>query len=136
MAKDQTNPLAQNELNPFADVAPSGDQRMTYDEFMEMDRIRSERRRTNKSYYAGVVTKLNAMPPSPRKNKEGAAVLDDNGQPTFWDAIYFATVASLGDELKVMLNAQQVQDIEEDGEYLFIGKLKDGKFRCATVEKI
>lgn len=106
---------------------------MTFDQQMELMAIGDEVDAINETRICGVVTKIDALPESEKRNKDGSIVLDDNGQPTFYDPMFWVSIGMTGDDDGCVLSAEQLNEIEVGKKYVFIGYRKKRKFRVSSI---
>jgi len=104
-------------------------QQMTYEEFMALERQREELKTRNKVEFSGLVTEVSALDVKAKTDKQGNVMLDENKQPTFYDPLFWISIATMGSEEGALLSAEQVGDIEVGKYYLFAGRLKNRKFK-------
>lgn len=109
-----------------------------------MERVQAEQDRKkemlNKSafVYGGTVTGCELSQPQQKFDRVTKEPVLVNGQPTFWDAIYFVDVAHLGSSRKFVVPLDLGKDIEKGQDYLFEGDLTDvdNKLKVKLVTKI
>lgn len=92
--------------------------------------------RTNNVSLAGLVMEIKALPQTPKTDKQGNPVLDENNHPTFYDDKFWCPIGVIGSEEGVLLSAEQVVNLEEGMPYLFEGVLKNRKFQVKTITAI
>ncbi len=93
-------------------------------------------KQTNEVRLAGVVMEILPLPQTPKTDKKGNPILDENGQPTFYDEMYWVTIGVIGSEEGVLLSAEQINQVELNHTYLFSGRLKNRKFKVEHIEEI
>lgn len=126
MAKDTT-------VEPTQQTAPV---MMTYEQFVEMERKREELKSRNIIEFSGMLTELKALPQKAKTDKNGQMVLDEDSNPTFYDPMFWATIAVFGSEEGALLSAEQCNGIEVGKFYLFKGRLKNRKIKVEHVTQI
>ncbi|WP_373002195.1 hypothetical protein [Sulfurimonas sp.] len=102
---------------------------------IELMKQRERLLRTNKVEIAGVVMEVNALPQAPKTDKGGQPILE-NGQPTFYDEMFWCSIGVVGSEEGVLLSAEQAINVQSGFTYLFAGKMKNRKFKVATITEI
>lgn len=109
-----------------------------------MQRIEDEQNRKRASLnlssfqYGGTLLAIDISTPQKKidtKTKEPILV---DGQPTFWDAIYFCELAHLGSSRKFVVPLELGKDLEKGMDYLFEGDLidVDNKLKVKLITKI
>lgn len=121
MQKEKVNV---NETAPMA---------LTFDQVMELQAIGDEVDAINETRICGVVTKIDALPESEKKGKDGSVLLDENGQPTFYDPMFWVSIGMTGDDDGCVLSAEQLNEVEVGKKYVFIGYRKKRKFRVSQI---
>lgn len=106
---------------------------LTFDQMMELQSISDDVDAINETRICGVVTKIDALPESERKGKDGSPVLDDNGQPTFFDPMFWVSIGITGDDDGCVLSAEQLNEVEIGKKYVFVGYRKKRKFRVSKI---
>lgn len=106
---------------------------LTFDQMMELQSIGDEVDAINVTKICGVVTKIDLLPPSEKKNKDGSVQLDENGQPTLFDPMYWVSIGITGGDDGVVLSVEQLGEIEEGKKYVFIGSRKNRKFKATKI---
>lgn len=106
---------------------------LTFDQMMELQSIGDEVDAINVTKICGVVTKIDLLPPSEKKNKDGSVKLDENGQPTFFDPMYWVSIGIMGGDDGVVLSVDQLGEIEEGKKYVFIGSRKNRKLKATKI---
>ena len=109
-----------------------------------MLRIQEEQERkrvainTSAFQYGGTITSLEMSTPQPKIDKVTKEVIFANGQPTFWDAIYFCEVAHLGSSRKFVVSLDMGKDLTIGADYLFEGALSDveNKLKVKVITKL
>lgn len=104
-----------------------------YAEIMERvqneQRIREEKRSKNTFEYGGQLTELRMSNPRQRTRdvddgkggKTKVPVLDENQQPTFWDAQYYCTLVQMGGSEQFAVSLELGKDLVEGHWYSFEG---------------
>lgn len=114
-----------------------------YAEFRETqeneERIRQEKMNLDVFQRGGTLVQLDPSHPQvklDRTTKE--PVLDGEGKPTFWDAIYFVTLAQLGSEKKFVISLELGKDLAVGSHYVFSGKnaTEKSKEKVTLITKI
>jgi hypothetical protein len=113
-------------------MAVKSDIEMLKEEMRKRDLLKQ----TNEVRLAGVVMEITALPKSQKIDKKGNAVLDENNNPTFYDEMFWITIGVIGSEEGVLLSAEQVGLIEVGKTYLFVGRLKNRKFKVENIQEI
>ena len=106
---------------------------LTFDQMMELQSISDEVDSLNETKICGVVTKIDPLPSSEKKNKDGSPKLDESGQPTFFDPMYWLNIGITGSDDGAVISAEQLNDVEEGKKYVFFGFRKDRKFRVTKI---
>lgn len=106
---------------------------LTFDQVMELQAVSDEVDAINETRICGVVTKIDSLPESEMKNKDGSAKLDENGQPTFFDPMYWVSIGITGDDDGCVLSAEQLNEVEIGKKYVFVGFRKKRKFRVNKI---
>lgn len=106
---------------------------LTFDQMMELQGIGDEVDAINDTRICGVVTKIDALPESEKKNKDGSLQLDENGQPTFFDPMFWVSIGMTGDDDGCVLSADQLNEVEVGKKYVFVGYRKKRKFRVSQI---
>jgi hypothetical protein len=106
---------------------------LTFDQVMELQAIGDEVDAINENRICGVVTKIDALPESEKKGKDGSVLLDENGQPTFYDPMFWVSIGMTGDDDGCVLSAEQLNEVEVGKKYVFIGYRKKRKFRVSQI---
>lgn len=106
---------------------------LTFDQVMELQGIGDEVDAINETRICGVVTKIDALPESEKKNKDGSLILDESGQPTFYDPMFWVSIGMTGDDDGCVLSADQLNEVEVGKKYVFIGYRKKRKFRVSSI---
>lgn len=106
---------------------------LTFDQMMELQGISDEVDAINETKICGVVTKIDALPTTEKKNKDGSPQLDEHNQPTFFDPMFWVSIGITGGDDGVVLSAEQLNDVEEGKKYVFIGSRKNRKFRATRI---
>lgn len=118
-----------------------------------MERIEQEQSRKNEMLnksafvYGGKVLAIDISKPNQKftsiKDDKGVIVrkdpiLDEAGQATFWDTVYYCEVAHLGSSRKFVVPLDLGKDIEKGQDYLFEGDLTDvdNKLKVKLITKI
>lgn len=107
---------------------------LSFEQAMELQSIADEVDAINQTKICGVVTKIDPLPESEKKDKNGNPILDEEtGQPTFYDPMYWVSIGITGDDDGCVLSADQLGDIEVGKKYVFIGYRKKRKFRVQKI---
>lgn len=106
---------------------------LTFDQVMELQALGDTVDAINETKICGVVTKIDALPETERKDKNGDPILDDFGQPTFFDPMFWVSIGMTGDDDGAVLSAEQLNEIEVGKKYVFIGKRRKRKFRVTQI---
>lgn len=106
---------------------------LTFDQMMELQSISDEVDAINITKICGVVTRIEMLPPSEIKNKDGSLKLDENGQPTLFDPMYWVSIGITGDDDGCVLSVDQLSEVEEGKKYVFVGYRKKRKFRATKI---
>lgn len=106
---------------------------LTFDQMMELQSISDEVDAINETRICGVVTRIDALPESEKKNKDGSLQLDENGQPTFYDPMFWVSIGITGDDDGCVLSADQLNEVEIGKKYVFVGYRKKRKFRVLNI---
>lgn len=126
------------------------DQEALYAAFME--KMEAENARKNemlnrsKFEYGGKLTKCDMSKPNQKmrevKNANGEIVgrepiLDELGQPTFWDTVYYCELSHIGSSRKFSVSLELGKDLSVGMDYLFEGVfLDDGRLKVSTITQI
>lgn len=121
-----------------------------YQEFLQ--RMEADNARKNEMFnrsvfqYGGKLTKCDLSKPNQRfrdiKDASGAVVgrepiLDEMGQPTFWDNVYYAELSHIGSSRKFSVSVELGKDLQIGTDYLFEGEFSDdGKLKVKLITKI
>ena len=116
---------------------PNTDEKlMTLEEFRALERQREELKTRNKVEFSGVVMEITALDVKEKTDKHGQVILDHDNKPTFYDPLFWVTIATMGSEKGVLLSAEQVNDVETGKYFLFSGRLKNRKFKVDHITLI
>lgn len=93
------------------------------------ERLKEERRSRNTFSYGGQLSELNLSKPREKTReiddgkggKTRAPVLDDQGQPTFWDTQYYCTLVQLGGMEQFTISMELGKDLTVGSWYDFTG---------------
>lgn len=114
-----------------------------YAEFREQqendERVRNEKKNLDRFERGGTIVQLDLSSPQPKVDKHTKEpILNEHGQQTFWDAIYFVTLAQLGSEKKYMISLDLGKDLVLGGDYVFTGKnaTEKSKEKVTLITKI
>lgn len=95
---------------------------LTAQDVEEQMRIYMERLTTNTVRIAGVVRALNVSTPKQKFDKQTKEpVLNELGEPTFWDSYYYATIAFEGGELDIQIKDDWFHNLVLGNRVLFEG---------------
>lgn len=107
---------------------------LTFDQVMQMQGISDEVDALNETKFCGVVTRIDSLPESEKKDKNGNPIIDEEtGQPMFNDRMYWVSIGTTGDEDGCVLSAEQLNDVEIGKKFVFIGFRKKRKFRVQKI---
>lgn len=133
MAKENENTVEQQAPteNTVEQQAPM--RVMSFDETMEMLAISDQVDAINETKICGTVTKINPLPTEEKKDKKGQIILGEDGQPTFYDPMYWVNIGITGSDDGAVISADMLNEIEEGKKYVFMGYRKDRKFRVTRI---
>ena len=112
------------------------EQLLTMSQVEELMRKREALKSVNEFKIACQVLEIIKLDPTPKLDKKKQPILDDDGQPTFWDEAFWVVGATMGSEEGFMLSSIQVQNIEVGNTYLFTGRIKNRKVKPETITLI
>ncbi len=109
-----------------------------------MQRIEDEQNRKRASLnlssfqYGGTLLAVELSTPQAKIDRTTKQPILSDGQPTFWDAIYFCELAHLGSSRKFVVPLELGKDLEKGMDYLFEGDLidVDNKLKVKLITKI
>lgn len=97
-------------------------QPLTAQDIQEQMRLYMERLTTNSVRVAGVIRALNVSKPKQKFDKQtNEPLLDEGGNPIFWDSYYYATIAFEGGELDVQILVDWYDNLKLGSRVLFEG---------------
>lgn len=109
-----------------------------------MQRVQEEQDRKRASLnlsdfrYGGTLVSLELSTPQAKVDRTTKLPVLVDGQPTFWDAIYFCELAHLGSSRKFVVPLELGKDLDKGMDYKFEGDLidVDNKLKVKLITKI
>lgn len=88
--------------------------------------------------YGGTLLAVELSTPQPKIDRTTKEVVMVNGQPSFWESIYFCELAHLGSSRKFVVPLELGKDLVQGNSYLFTGTLVDeqNKLKVKLITKI
>lgn len=111
-------------------------------EFMEQqeaaNRVKREKLNLSAFQYGGTLMSVEMSNPQPKLDRTTKEPILVNGQPQFWDAIYFCELAHLGSSRKFVVPLDLGKDLQKGNDYLFEGDLidVDNKLKVKNITQI
>lgn len=104
------------------------DKQLTAKEVIELQKNYMKKLMTNKVMLAGEVMSIKATDPKMKTNKDtGEPILDQLGNPTFWEAKYYLTLAFKGGESNVEIK-KDWYDYLKVGDFILLEGSKQNKW--------
>ncbi len=83
---------------------------------------------------AGTVTQLEVSNPTPKIDKKtNAPILDDSGNPTFWEPFFTASISFEGGMTRINLTQKLFEGLQTNERYLFVGCMGQAFGKTAPV---